>query len=1452
MRHVFWAMISAMPISLLATTTFAADLKAGGLTLQLDDKANVTAMTAGGRALKVAPSPLVSLCDVEKGQFAAATVTGDSSGTKWSLDFADTKVKAVLSISAKDDALRFLCDLQGEPSLPARGVLLRFTFPFDATGWQWANDMQTLSPISEGKVFENVVPLRAYADLPEWRDKPALRMGYCNRNFCTTLTGPAGVCLAVPLDRPCIFRTAYDGTNRRLEMVYDFALSPDTRQPNAVSFAFDLYACDPQWGFRSALAQYYKMYPDFFRCYVREQGQWQAFSKLSEIDNANEFYFALQEGAPEPEYDDKVGVLSTIYFTHAGMMGNIPNYDPEKDPLPPYETQVAAVNEAFKREMKVDGIYDKVGTMNAQGKLDVQKWSVYAHLLAQFNLDPELPWGDFLLKKTLADTERIKKQKNADLDGFYYDGLTTGINYNTAHFKTADSPCLWDPVAKKPYINNFFSSCEFARAVAEQLRTRGQITMMNGAVGDSFFVAPWLDIFGEETGLRIPRASFNYVRTVICHKPFMTLLKGNYEQKIARPEMELFMKRCLAYGVYPGFFDWPPSGLGPGGQYWNHPRYYERDRDLFRKYQPLCRTLALAGWEPVTHARSSAGDIFVERFGPTPDGMVWLTLLNEDTREHTTTLTVDAKALGLDAGAVKAVDVVSGVPVNMAVREGVLAADFEVPADGVMVVQLATPGVAAGWRVREALETLDRGVLMRKVDAEKPPIAVHWRPSGKTYVRETVDGKNHLTFAADEKSGASCRQWAMLFQPSPTAITLRVRAAAENLVGTKKARVRCQLAWVTPNYTHYKDEFLDFPEGTYGWQDFEFSIKSENALRSIQFIPLLDKGAKGTLKISRISVSDAGREEYVVNPEFEDWYEPIPASLRERVDKDLTALRAALVALENAMAQLPGGDSGKSIFDVFGQCEALRQYIAGEKAENGCRRVLRDLETIQRHLGMVAISVFGISPPEIKGRKTSAPGDTVTLSCVAPKVEGVPTRMELCAKDAPIAANAEGGTVTIPMEAAVGSTIEVVGLLHIGSPGRETVVNSTHPISIVPPLEVRLQSQGADSETGAARLRVVLRNNHNVPTTAGLTVSAPAGWQLTAPASLEIPAEGETTADVQLAPGGAAMAGSIEVGVAAKAGKDEAKAGLVMLYIPKEANLVKNPSFEDGDAGWHASNAGASVDRTVARSGKASLRMENPSTADSQASQNLLLNQKSSRAILVRTSSMAKNVSGAPDKGYSLYVDIYYTDGTSLYGRTHDFQTGTTAWQLGELYIEPAKPIKNVSVNLLLRGKAGTVWFDDVAVMEDPRRKGNIAPEARVTVDRNYAGYDPSPINDGVTQGEGLHWTKEAWASADEAQDHFIVLTFGQPRAIGRAVVYWSLDAGVPRTSQEVQFQVPEGDGWKTVAVATNAGLTPQTEIRLDAPVTCDRFRLLQPQGKGSPERRNLMWVREVELFPAP
>jgi len=1427
----------------------AADLAADGLTLTLDERANVAGMMVDGKTLPIAPAPLVTLCDASEGKFRAPTAISGDPKTGLSLRFEKAGASAALAVASRGGALRFACSLKGDDR-PARGMLLRFEFPFDAAGWQWHNDVQTSVVMDQPKVYENVRPLRAWADLPEWKHEPDLRMGYANRNFCTVVTGPAGVCLAVPMDRPCMFRTAYDGRARRLQIVYDFALTPDTRKPNEVEFTFDLYACDPRWGFRDALARYYRLYPGLFRNLVKDPGQWMAFSRLSDIDNANEFCFGLQEGAPEPEYDDRLGVLSTVYFTHAGMGARIPDYDPEKDPLPAHDVQVRAMEASFKRRTRTDGVYHKVGLHNARGELDVRKWRVYAHLIAQFNLDPELAYGEWTLKRAVSLTERIQKTKHAELDGFYYDGLSAGINYRPDHFRTADAPCLWDPAAGKPFINNFFSSCEFARAAAELLRPRGQITMMNGALGASFYVAPWLDVLGAETGLRISRERLNYIRATTYHKPFLTLLKGNYEQKIGRREMELFMKRCLAYGVFPGFFDWPPSGLGPGGRYWYHARYYERDRDLFRKYLPLCRALATAGWEPVTHAHTSAPSVFVERFGPTPHGILWLTLLNEDTRAHKTTLTLEAAALGLDAAKVKAMDVLTGTPVVFSRRDDLLTAEAAVAADGVMVIQIADPVAAARWRVRQALKTLDRGARMRQVDKDKPPIAVHWLPRGGAYSRGIVDGKPHLVFAGGGRTARSAEQWAMLFQAKPTEVTLRVRASGEGLTGGKDAiGVRCRLAWVTTSFTYYDTRFFDLPAGTYGWKDFDFTINSDHALRSIHVTPLIGKSVKGTLRLARVSLADANRDEYVIDPEFAEWYDPVPGHMRPRLDQRTRSLRAALAGLE-ALPQLTAKATRQALFGVLGQCTKLREFIAAEKAENGCRRVLRDLETIERHLGIVTLAAHNIQAPTLKGPFTAAPGETVHVTFSSPEVPGVRTRTEIRCAGARTAATGRGARVIVPRDAAPGTVLHVTGLVHVGPPARAAAVGTSHDIRVVPAIEAFLSSEGANIETGACRVRIRLRNNRTRPVTARVAVRAPAGWQIQAPAALSVPASAEGTAEAHLRPTGDAAAGQVKVSVSAVAGEDTAQAQLTMLYIPRDANLLENPGFEHGTTAWSVTTGDSRVDTTVARSGRACLRLQNPGVADTTARQSVRLNQATPCAVLVRASSLARDVTGSPSKGYSLYVDIYYTDGTPLYGVTHNFPTGAADWQSGHLYIEPAKPIRDVNVYLLLRGKSGTAYFDDVALMEDPRRKGNIAREARIAVDSNYSRYDPTPINDGIVQAAGLHWTEQAWASAENDEDHFIVLDFDGPRTVAAARIYWSLDGGIPRTSEEIRVQVPEARGWRTVATAAPGEPVPETAMRLERPVTARRFRVFQPKGKGPRGRPGLMWVREVEVFP--
>ncbi len=113
-------------------------------------------------------------------------------------------------------------------------------------------------------------------------------------------------------------------------------------------------------------------------------------------------------------------------------------------------------------------------------------------------------------------------------------------------------------------------------------------------------------------------------------------------------------------------------------------------------------------------------------------------------------------------------------------------------------------------------------------------------------------------------------------------------------------------------------------------------------------------------------------------------------------------------------------------------------------------------------------------------------------------------------------------------------------------------------------------------------------------------MAAPTGWEAEAPAALEIPAGSEAARDLRLTPTGATAAGSLEVTASVTAGRDLAQARQVMLYIPPEANLLRNPSFESKLQNWSATGVSVTVDEEDARSGKASLLISNAARSDSR------------------------------------------------------------------------------------------------------------------------------------------------------------------------------------------------------------------------------------------------------------
>jgi hypothetical protein len=155
------------------------------------------------------------------------------------------------------------------------------------------------------------------------------------------------------------------------------------------------------------------------------------------------------------------------------------------------------------------------------------------------------------------------------------------------------------------------------------------------------WLAPWLDVMGTETDWHpgdrwqpMSDAEMLYRRAICKSKPYCFLMNTRFEA-FSYELVEKYMKRSLAYGMFPGFF----SHNASQGHYFTRPELYNRDRPLFKKYVPLCRRVAEAGWEPITLARSSDERVYVERFGTR-----YLTVFNDGPQERTTTIELSGDA----------------------------------------------------------------------------------------------------------------------------------------------------------------------------------------------------------------------------------------------------------------------------------------------------------------------------------------------------------------------------------------------------------------------------------------------------------------------------------------------------------------------------------------------------------------------------------------------------------------------------------------------------------------------------------------------------------------------------------------------------------------------------------------------------------------------------------------
>ncbi|OHB73008.1 MAG: hypothetical protein A2Z25_09800 [Planctomycetes bacterium RBG_16_55_9] len=505
-----------------------------------------------------------------------------------------------------------------------RAITLVYAVPVSCEDCVWLQDARRNVAVEPGREYLNAGRFSVGAN------------GRLSRYpFAAVAVDGQGIGLGIDMDRPAFFRVGYNAGTEELFLAYDIGLAKEkptahlrfckfivarASRPRDMKQGQDGLAT--AWGFRAALAKYYELFPDSFRCRTAEQGLWMPFAKISDVNDWQDFGFKFKEGNNETGWDDAHGITTFRYTEPMTWWMSMPKEMPR--------TLQAALDHACRlanekadpraRAFLASGFHDQQGQFSARLQdtpwCDGAVWSI--------NSMPKITGDvtDFKNKWNPELRERLYgPQARAVLDGEYIDSsegyVTDELDFRREHFAAAQTPLTFSLDGRKVAVFRGLIVFEYMRAIAQDVHAMDKLMMANSTPYRLCWLAPLCDVLGSETdwnpsGRWQPMSDGDllYRRSLCKGKPYCFLMNTRFEE-FSHELVEKYMKRALAYGMFPGFF----SHNASQGHYFTRPELYERDRDLFKKYVPLCKLVAEAGWEPVTLAHSSDPRVYVERFG---------------------------------------------------------------------------------------------------------------------------------------------------------------------------------------------------------------------------------------------------------------------------------------------------------------------------------------------------------------------------------------------------------------------------------------------------------------------------------------------------------------------------------------------------------------------------------------------------------------------------------------------------------------------------------------------------------------------------------------------------------------------------------------------------------------------------------------------------------------------
>lgn len=582
-------------------------------------------------------------------------------------------------------------------------VTLRVTFPLSGKNWKWYRGLEKSDIMKKGLAYYDTVPVSTV--LPPdgaFNGKSLSAGGYGDAVGQGTMSfypigavsvDNKGKALGIDLTIPLVYRLGAE-TGKGLMAEFDVATSPLTEKfPNRAFFKLSYFSFNPNWGMRAALCQLYAIYPQSYKKRVVNEGIWLPFTALRSIPNREDFGFAFHETNWKSKDVKEGKELPNILSDKGTDVLSFQYTEPWDVQLPiltkeiPYDTLVSdkMIPEAHREYIKNTATEDKNGLWQVR-RLETPWFKSGWAMSITTNSDPDIA-GFNRYQYVLQD--EIRPAIKMNVDGIYFDSMEWNwhhdLNYRKEHFKFTDYPLTFSEDVGKPAIWNFASEYEFMKKTADEMHPQGKLLMGNGH-GWNPFAAANLDLFGAELSWYYSGAhnteALDFKRAISYQKPIVFLLNEGLNDKaftdFPYKGYEIYFEKLMAYGFFPSFFSVDASN----DPYWKDHKKIENGRPFFKKYIPIIKKIAGAGWEPITSARSNNPAVQVERFGKNND--LYFTVRNNSDKEVKSVVTLDMAELQF-SGKYSALEMISQQPLK--VQNNTL--QLTIPASRTLVIKIA-------------------------------------------------------------------------------------------------------------------------------------------------------------------------------------------------------------------------------------------------------------------------------------------------------------------------------------------------------------------------------------------------------------------------------------------------------------------------------------------------------------------------------------------------------------------------------------------------------------------------------------------------------------------------------------------------------------------------------------------------------------------------------------------